>query len=1139
MFLIAGGSSSYPYIEDADLPRVPGDVKIMAEAFEKLGFTRVLRDVSLNASSRNFIDALSQWAQKEPSERDRLVFYYAGHGERTDARHYLIFTDSRPNEHAATAVPCETIVEILLKSRIQHALFILDTCYATAGLDEAAALVAQMDPRWNRTLPEGYYFIAAARRTDQAQDGPFAATFVQAIGEEQNGGSAQAWLRPDDLVRYVGIKFQESNPTQRPTHYGGGSGPPELIPNPRYRGAEPGQTVEEQDDARWLREQRKAAWTGHWLPRARGAELSSAGWYFTGRHKVLADLVTWLKAPDSDGRVHVVTGGPGTGKSAILAWLFALSRSDARHEAEKFGVLDGVPPETLPPLDAIDIALHARARAPHEIARELALSLAAREIAEHFDLAVDPDPFRKSAALLVAHIANLPKRLTILVDALDESTNPKLFAREILVTLAGLPNVWVLVASRPERPVGAQRARISFLGDARIIDLDDPANIGHNDVENYVRRLLLAEREPQRRTPYRAQPILATEVARAVSARAGLVFLIARLVARALMDKKAPVEFTDPNWQEQFPDSVGEAFEAWLDGLDEPQRKTLGKERSLELLCPLAYARGQGLPWANMWAPLTEATSDKPCSNAEIRTLLQSLAPFLVQDSENGRSVYRLYHHALAEHLRSGGEELLVEARISKALHMMVPRRSNGETNWEEADPYSLAYLPAHAAKGGTLDALLDDPGFLAAVSPQSLLRFRTATSSSKGQQAMDVYSTVSHSLLAARGALGRGSYLQMAARQMGYEELANRFTAEGLIGGWEVRATNHAVYTPHIVVDDLAGPGDLVKLLEPLEWEGGMALLWLCSNGQTIIEDIETATPFASFRVPTRGPIRGACLAQRGGKRLLVGCAGDSHVFVWDLDQQQMEREHTVLHPPLPGSSSLQLDYSQFEEVEMLALASQYLDESHGIQVRDLASGELLLEKDIGYWLAVDELRFLELSTGPALAAVGDEGDIKIWDLSTRELRRVILGDLASGTKVNCLKILQKRPKTLGVVSGGKGLLSTVDFENNSIKQITRQGAERASNNAAASGVSTPTTDFPDETKLLVDVAIRNRSHVGALFYETTGVVRFIDLQNGSEAFAPLNTPFDKYADEFTFYSNKGRMFFAGANNGVILGLH
>ena len=71
----------------------------------------------------------------------------------------------------------------------------------------------------------------------------------------------------------------------------------------------------------------------HWRPRARGVyEDTTPGWYFTGRTRLLQELVGWLEHGTPDRSARVVTGPAGTGKSAVLAWLCAVSDPQLRAE---------------------------------------------------------------------------------------------------------------------------------------------------------------------------------------------------------------------------------------------------------------------------------------------------------------------------------------------------------------------------------------------------------------------------------------------------------------------------------------------------------------------------------------------------------------------------------------------------------------------------------------------------------------------------------------------------------------------------------------------------------------------------------------------------------------------------------------
>jgi hypothetical protein len=100
----------------------------------------------------------------------------------------------------------------------------------------------------------------------------------------------------------------------------------------------------------------------HWDPRSRGVpSASEPGWYFAGRTQVLRQLVGWLSDPDLDHRARVVTGDPGSGKSAVLARLVTLADPAVRQRVPQ-SVLTAAPPGTLPPIGSVEVAIHARTR---------------------------------------------------------------------------------------------------------------------------------------------------------------------------------------------------------------------------------------------------------------------------------------------------------------------------------------------------------------------------------------------------------------------------------------------------------------------------------------------------------------------------------------------------------------------------------------------------------------------------------------------------------------------------------------------------------------------------------------------------------------------------------------------------------
>ena len=232
----------------------------------------------------------------------------------------------------------------------------------------------------------------------------------------------------------------------------------------------------------------------HWDPRARGVEQAARpGWFFTGRRQALSQLVAWLTAaPDPADNVRVVTGGPGSGKSAVLARLVTMS--DPRYRAGMPGPLAADDPVAGLPPGAIDVAVHARAAPTDEVLSALAAAAGAPQ--------ADLDG-------LIDRLLERREAFTIAVDALDEADDPPALALALrrLASETADAGVRLLVGTRPGGP---DRRLITALGlstrddDPALIDLDTSAYLSQDDLAEYVRRrLLLTDVPPVRagRTP--------------------------------------------------------------------------------------------------------------------------------------------------------------------------------------------------------------------------------------------------------------------------------------------------------------------------------------------------------------------------------------------------------------------------------------------------------------------------------------------------------------------------------------------------------------------------------------------------------------------------------------------------------------
>jgi len=198
-------------------------------------------------------------------------------------------------------------------------------------------------------------------------------------------------------------------------------------------------------------------------------------------------------------------------------------------------------------------------------------------------------------------------------------------------------------------------------------------NPAHNmsDIAESVTSLLLATDT----SPYFGNPDLAQRVAREVAARAYPTFLIARLVARSLIAVPESVDMCVPGW-DRCPTTVGQALKRDMN--ERYPRADL--VRVCDLLLPLAYAEGAGLP-RQLWPLLANALTEGRYTQGDVTWLLEHAGAYVVEAVEDGHSAYRLYHEALAEHLRADFDDLDIQRRITEALISHVPAQTPGRPN--------------------------------------------------------------------------------------------------------------------------------------------------------------------------------------------------------------------------------------------------------------------------------------------------------------------------------------------------------------------------------------------------------------------------------------------------------------------------
>lgn len=278
-----------------------------------------------------------------------------------------------------------------------------------------------------------------------------------------------------------------------------------------------------------------------------------------------------------------------------------------------------------------------------------------------------------------------------MVDAIDEALDPLDLVDQVLrpfIEAAQRSGIRLLLGTRPHL--------LDRLGPATIrLDLDSPEYADSASLRNSAARYLRHASPAGAGGPAAADVI--DRVADAVAEIAGTSFLIALIVTRSLAARADLPDPADPAWRASLPRTAAEA-------MNQDLKERLGEQtnRARDLLAPLAYAYGAGLPWEDIWAPLASALAGASYTDDDLVWLRRAAGAYIIEAQQAGHSVYRLYHEALAEALRDGRDPAAVNAVLTEFLSRHTPDAGDGTRSWARAHPYVRSHLaPTPRRPGG------------------------------------------------------------------------------------------------------------------------------------------------------------------------------------------------------------------------------------------------------------------------------------------------------------------------------------------------------------------------------------------------------------------------------------------------------
>jgi hypothetical protein len=269
-----------------------------------------------------------------------------------------------------------------------------------------------------------------------------------------------------------------------------------------------------------------------------------------------------------------------------------------------------------------------------------------------------------------------------------------------------------------------------------------------------------------------------------------------------------------------------------------------------------------------------------------------------------------------------------IQAVIVRTLADTVPGSTTASRDWFGAHPYVRDHLPTHAAAGGVLASLIEDPGFLLACSQPALLRALREVTGDAAVRIRSAYEQVAHRLTPEQRPSDRATSLQLSARRCGAEALADRIEHLGVRLPWSTR------------------------------WAW-----WSESGAHRIL--------FGHTKAVT-------CVAtgDLDGRPIAVTGSADRTVRIWDL------MSHRQIGRPLDigvGASAIALGDLEDYSVALVGCVDG------AVQVWDLSSGRSLGEPLAGHTNAVTSIALDTVAGTPVVLTASDDGTVRLWNLRDR----------------------------------------------------------------------------------------------------------------------------------------------------------
>jgi hypothetical protein len=190
------------------------DANAVKNTLEKSGFEDITLIMDKEATQRRILTELFQRLPEKVDRNDRVLFYFAGHGQTEDLpgggkKGYIIPVDAETDSYASNAISMEQIRSLSSRIAAKHIFYVMDCCYSGLGLNRSAGVWPGISDYLRKvSAMRVVQIITAGGQGEQVQEkeghGLFTSYFLKAIEGEADidkdnvvtGTELGAYLRP-------------------------------------------------------------------------------------------------------------------------------------------------------------------------------------------------------------------------------------------------------------------------------------------------------------------------------------------------------------------------------------------------------------------------------------------------------------------------------------------------------------------------------------------------------------------------------------------------------------------------------------------------------------------------------------------------------------------------------------------------------------------------------------------------------------------------------------------------------------------------------------------------------------------------------------------------------------------------------